>query len=595
MSRRWLIGWLLWLCCGVAPADGLYFSKRPVILQQTDQLAVIDLTETRADVAMYIAIDGIPAGEEITYILPFWYPPKDFRLDEMTAEDFRMGYAVPAFAKVQRMNTVASGRVSDALATAALTLGIGNLPRWDGFGGTRKASTTAAPAAAGRLQPYVVQETPHARAELYRIGKTDLQQLIAQSGLPAKYLEPLKQYTTPHFAVMRLIGPAKRKSGATAAIPGATAATPGATAATPGATAATPGICYRFSHPLAKPGEYLYPLGTGASWPKPITVTEVYLTCADDRYLAVKAPKLPAYRWSAARHYDFIEEPFMSSALETAARPSAWHVAYFHSNPSEDIRATLHPRPAAWRLAVVEYLQRQQGIASVFAWLALLIGWLIAGKVLLRPEQPSQTEPSPEAPYAHGVLFVVYWGAVVALCLVGYLKLLEAMPWFLDAFAHLGDGAMLFGALVSALAVSMLFLVCRAIFSGLRAVSRKLAHLPLGSIGARLERTPILLTLRAMLVAHFWLLLILLGLSIGAGILRIPVSRLGGDPATISWSVWLLLGACTVAGIAVKRTAVRQFLRTNRTLHCWLLATAIYAVLTGGLYIFVRWCEAAVG
>jgi len=34
--------------------------------------------------------------------------------------------------------------------------------------------------------------------------------------------------------------------------------------------------------------------------------------------------------------------------------------------------------------------------------------------------------------------------------------------------------------------------------------------------------------------------------------------------------------------------------RYSLALHCWLLATAVYLALNGGLYWFVRWCEAAV-
>jgi len=53
------------------------------------------------------------------------------------------------------------------------------------------------------------------------------------------------------------------------------------------------GVCYRFRHalPPEKRGEYVYPLGTGAAWPKPVLLTEVYVTCPDNFALQVAAPE----------------------------------------------------------------------------------------------------------------------------------------------------------------------------------------------------------------------------------------------------------------------------------------------------------------
>ena len=56
----------------------------------------------------------------------------------------------------------------------------------------------------------------------------------------------------------------------------------------------------------------------------------------------------------------------------------------------------------------------------------------------------------------------------------------------------------------------------------------------------------------------------------------------------------LLTGGLVAIGIVTLRRPAFHFLRTNRTFYCWLLAFAIYGLVTGGLYAFVRWCEAAV-
>ena len=74
-----------------ALADGCAFGKGfSAQLRETHQLAVINLTESKADVSMFIAIDGIPEGKPLTYILPFWHKPDDFTMTEEDERSFRV-------------------------------------------------------------------------------------------------------------------------------------------------------------------------------------------------------------------------------------------------------------------------------------------------------------------------------------------------------------------------------------------------------------------------------------------------------------------------------------------------------------------------
>ena len=80
-----------------ALADGCAYGRALTPqLSETYQLAVINLTESTADVSMFIAIEGIPPGQELTYILPFWYKPEGFSLTEDNAEAFRQAITAPA-------------------------------------------------------------------------------------------------------------------------------------------------------------------------------------------------------------------------------------------------------------------------------------------------------------------------------------------------------------------------------------------------------------------------------------------------------------------------------------------------------------------
>ncbi|MHB0938876.1 MAG: hypothetical protein ACYC6A_20965, partial [Armatimonadota bacterium] len=383
---RWITVFALLLAALAARADGFAYGKGFRMLHETDQLAVIDLDEGKADVSMFIAIGGIPAGETVTYVLPFWYRPDGFSLEEMPSYKYRDQYVRPAHEKVVRMNRLATGNISESVLMAAGFFGLGIagpfiMPIFE------KSRSKAASSQA--LSPYTVQETAHARAELSKIKAKDLPQLVAQAGLPAKYTEPLKKYTTPYFAVMRLTGPK-----------------PGETVSEGTAIMQPGGICYRFRHAITpeKRGEYIYPLGTGAAWHKPVLLTEVYVTCPDAYSLQVTAPRIGEYederrfymrlhditfynmlppeerekylsdyvwrRKNNERYVGLTKQQFMSPMTTDLLRnevksPAARYTAYLNSNSDKDIRIRLTPRKSPWRLRFVESY-KEQGLAVLY-------------------------------------------------------------------------------------------------------------------------------------------------------------------------------------------------------------------------------------
>jgi len=87
---RFVIVTLLLSLALAAFADGCVLSPQYLErLRETDQVAVIDLTHNGPTVDMFIAIDGIPAGKTITYVLPFWQKPEGLTLEEMDGKRFK--------------------------------------------------------------------------------------------------------------------------------------------------------------------------------------------------------------------------------------------------------------------------------------------------------------------------------------------------------------------------------------------------------------------------------------------------------------------------------------------------------------------------
>lgn len=202
-------------------ADGMMLSRNYLPrVQETDQLAVIDLARDGATVDMFIAIDGIPAGTTVTYVLPFWHKPEGFTLEAMSAHDFRTRQMNTTVKRLAWEKSRASHPVSTAMlwaigTTGALLFGpfaslLAPRPQADFLGpqhGMAGASWSArATFSPHALFPYATASAPQARAELYHVETADLQTLVAQAGLPEQYAAVLRRYRTQYYAIMRLTG-----------------------------------------------------------------------------------------------------------------------------------------------------------------------------------------------------------------------------------------------------------------------------------------------------------------------------------------------------------------------------------------------------
>ncbi len=394
-------------------ADGFSFNRAFRQIRETHQLAVINLTETSADVSMFIAIEGIPAGEEITYILPFWYQPEGFSLQEDTARAFRDTVVSPVHEKVKLMQRIGYHHGSDEYAHASPLFAFGPiaLVTFATLGKSRSSSA---------LLPYATNITPHASAELFNIRAGDLQQLIRQSGLPEKYLQPLAKYHTPYFAVMRLRGLSIAEKNHSA-ISGR-------------------GIRYHFTHHLSG-GRYVYPLGTGAAWAQPIPITEIYMRCPERLQLTIMAPVEGEHNSDIVFHANWLinylaksreerkkdmfylsEKEFLApqtgSLLPAGVKhPFAWHIAYLQSNPAEDISVQIAKRAGSLRLWIAEFFAHP-GMPTVAAIFLYLLTWVVITRVILFPRW--RRAGSPGQFYLHGLAHFIET--------IGVMLLIEFIP-----------------------------------------------------------------------------------------------------------------------------------------------------------------------
>lgn len=335
---RHLLFALLFIC--LAPAawtDGFttYGVRSFNSINETDQVSVIRLEPKRVTLDMYIGIDGIPTGQTVTYVLPFWQQPQNFTMTAQQGDDFRKVVIAPLQPQfrheIRRANRKAVATLigpylfGGCMAYAPLTpLGILGGILFPTFGKHND-----------NLSPYTSTSMPAGSAELYHVSTDhDLQALIAQAGLPAKYDAVLRKYHTAYYAIMRLHGQAD-----------------------------TQGLHFHFTHHAT--GEaytYTYPLGTGGAWSNPIVLTEVYVSCPSGYYLTPTAPTIGEnvpYRSLQSRLHNLVTNEFEKQLLEpdslqpaTASvtppvrYPTAWHRAYYMSNPTDDIIVKFARQPA---------------------------------------------------------------------------------------------------------------------------------------------------------------------------------------------------------------------------------------------------------
>ncbi len=257
------------LSLGIAHAGGFLCGKVPSGVWASDQVTVLTLGPTGVTVDMHLTLVGLRKGETVSYVLPFWYEPRGFTLDEEDVQAFQDRYVEGAYEHLQA-DTQHDAAVREAITRHFALTGIG------AFG-----LPMLAPAAI--LEPvtarHKTEDMPHsvslpappAHAVSFMLKQADLQAYLGTVELSPGARQALRNYHTPYYAVVKIGGIGGRRSWD---------------------QPYPRGVHLHFHHLLKGYANYRYtfPLGAGSAWKKPILLNECYITCPPEEYLTVSAP-----------------------------------------------------------------------------------------------------------------------------------------------------------------------------------------------------------------------------------------------------------------------------------------------------------------
>jgi len=427
----------------IAHADGMALSKLLPMITETDQVAVIALDRTGVNLDMYIAIDGIPADQTVTYVLPFWHRPEGFSLEQMDGKAFYSAYTQSAQQRVSEENK-RLGRAWSGYAYSASLLGVCGAGPYSVLalcGGLLCVPRVMGGGKHG-LSPYQVNSTPNVKAELYHVPRENLRALVEKAGLPARYTQVLRRYNTEYYAVMHLTGTGKKEPQADQ----------------DEKPSAVDGVHYHFRHPMSGAEEYTYtyPLGTGGGWANPIKLTDIYITCAPGWSVDVKAPTY-GQQTSYTDLLWGLQDTEKPTKLSTGSlmddpppSPGAWHRAYVMANPSEDITVHFARRRFSLQRAV-EWLMADSNGMLIIPLLNMLLAWAYAIGVFLRGKWRQGGCVGPFSAQALPVLlYALIPGVATSIILLGcgiYTKSIFApvpiLQLIFSAFCMVLYGAML--------------------------------------------------------------------------------------------------------------------------------------------------------
>jgi hypothetical protein len=189
---------------------------------------------------------------------------------------------------------------------------------------------------------------------VYDINETtDIQALVSTTGLDPKVTDTLSRLEGQRIAIIMM------KTTSLSAYGGDS----------PDVVQGEPGLHLSWQTGLSASEDgatfYVYPLGTGAAWSQPITLTRVYIVAPTDFSLSVDYPKLGSERsgytrqgssyeprivqveapaYAVEKAYSILLNPrydINTGAVTPAERVNIWRVSYANSNAGEDIKITI--------------------------------------------------------------------------------------------------------------------------------------------------------------------------------------------------------------------------------------------------------------
>ncbi len=341
-----------------------------VNLREGQQIAIITLkNKDTANIDLFISIlDTTGESHEVTFFLPLGTGASGFGVveqgihtfNQQTTEKLDSYIRSYAFNKNLALYTLFGGTL--------LANGVLLVPLW--------APLLLSGCSAVEPKPEATFNTSSSQISIYGIDEnTDLEALVKTTGLDSSVQEVLSRLRGQQIAVVKLRTQPQAE---------------GTSISTEDSEGGEWGIHLAWTASLVytpSGNQYSYPLGTGASWSKPIELTRVYVVAPpgidfDVTYPAIGSDQSGYTPRIDARVADYYHQPAYAVDEATGNFGRVWRATYTQSNSAEDIVITTRPQTALSQL----YAGIQVNmviLALIFALVFGLAFWVLAWHFLM--------------------------------------------------------------------------------------------------------------------------------------------------------------------------------------------------------------------
>jgi hypothetical protein len=341
-------------------------------LTEGNQVAVITLlSEEKAKIDLFISIlDSTTESHEVVFFVPVGVQTTDFTAVEKTISRFNSQMTQGLDSILRQAADDKRRALQTLFGGALLTNGALLTPLW--------APVLLTGCAATQQKAELTLTTESSQISVYGIDEdTDIDDLIETTGLPGSVRDTLARMRGQQIAVVSLQTQPQSQNGEGNI--------------GPHGEITEPGLHLSWKTSFINMGSrptYAYPLGTGASWSKPIELTRVYVVAPwgldfDVEYPAIGSRESGYDYIHGARISDYFDIPAYAVDEARGDFGRIWRATYTLSNAAEDITITAKKLSAFGKF--VARAQDSAGTSSfIFALVVGLAVW-ITGWILLMP------------------------------------------------------------------------------------------------------------------------------------------------------------------------------------------------------------------
>jgi hypothetical protein len=341
-----------------------------VNLREGQQIAVITLkNKDTANIDLFISIlDATGESHEVTFFLPLGTGAYGFGVVEQGIHTFNQQTTTELDSYIRSYAFNKNMALYMLFGGTLLANGILLVPLW--------APLLLSGCSAVAPKPEATFHTGSSQISIYAIDKnTDLEALVKTTGLDSSVQDVLSRLQGQQIAVIKLrTQPQVESTNESAAY----------------SEAGEPGIHLAWTASLVSTesgSRYSYPLGTGASWSKPIELTRVYVVAPpgidfDVSYPAIGSNESGYKQHTQALIADYYQKPAYAVDEARGSFGRVWRATYTQSNSAEDIAITTRPQTALSKL-YTGVQAKAVIIAIIFALVFGLAFWVLAWHFLM--------------------------------------------------------------------------------------------------------------------------------------------------------------------------------------------------------------------